>query len=160
MFELDTGLIFWNLVSFALLVFLMYRWVLPPLLAVISERQRQIAETVRAAEAERRRADEIVAAARQQAAEADDAAKKIVERATADGETIKNEMSDAARREAEATRLRAREDFQREKNEALLAIRRQTADLVIAAAGRVLKKQIDKAGNEALIEECINECRR
>ena len=160
MFELDTGLIFWNSVSFAILVLLMYRWVLPPLLALIREREKVIADSVTAARAAREQAAAQVAAAKQKVTAADETAKKIVDRAVQEGEAVKAQMYGAAKKEADLLLVKAREDFQREKNEVLTGIREQTADLVVAAASRVLKKKVDRAENEALIEECIRECQR
>lgn len=160
MFELDTGLIFWNSVSFAILVLLMYRWVLPPLLALIREREKVIADSVTAARAAREQAAAQVAAAKQKVTAADETAKKIVDRAVQEGEVVKAQMYGAAKKEADLLLVKAREDFQREKNEVLTGIREQTADLVVAAASRVLKKKVDRAENEALIEECIRECQR
>jgi F-type H+-transporting ATPase subunit b len=160
MFELDTGLIFWNSVSFAILVLLMYRWVLPPLLALIREREKVIADSVTAARAAREQAAAQVAAAKQKVTAADETAKKIVDRAVQEGEAVKAQMYGAAKKEADLLLVKAREDFQREKNEVLTGIREQTADLVVAAASRVLKKKVDRAENEALIEECIRGCQR
>lgn len=160
MFEVETGLIFWNIVSFAILVFLMYRWLLPPLLKMLQEREKTIADSLAAAAENRRQAEEGLLLTRQKIAEASRNAEKIIGQAALEGDKLKEDIVEASRKEAGFLLIRAKEDIQRERNEALAEVREKTADLVVAAAGRVLGKKIDPVENGRLIEESIKACRR
>lgn len=160
MFELETELIFWNTVSFAILVFIMYRWALPPLLKILRARQQTIADSLTAAAESQQRSAESVLAVKQKIAEANQNAQKIIKQATIEGDQLKQEIINASRKEAELMMVGAKEDLQREKNEIQSAVRAQTADLVIAAASRILGKKIDRAENERLIAESIKACQR
>lgn len=160
MFELETGLIFWNAVSFAVLVLVMYRWALPPLLKVLQERQKGVVDSIASAAEDRKKAEDELISAKKKMAEANQNAQKIIRQAAVEGDQLKQEIISASRKEAELMMIGAKEDLQREKNQILSAIRTQTADLVIAAASRILRKKIDRAENERLIAESIKACQR
>jgi F-type H+-transporting ATPase subunit b len=49
----------------------------------------------------------------------------------------------------------AREDIERERDEALDALRREAVDLSISAAGRVLRKELDSEENRRIVEEYL-----
>src|SRR3989338_789976 len=150
MFEFEPGLIFWNTVSFSILVFLMYKWVLPPLIAVLKEREKSIAWALDKAAQSQKQSEEIFSSARQKLSEANQTAQRIVDQARLEGEKLKNEIVAAARKEAELTGARVKEDLRRQKAEILSELQTQTVDLVAAAASRILRKQIDKSENKRL----------
>ena len=160
MFEFESGIIFWNTVSFLILVFVMYRWALPPLMKMLRERGKMIADSLAAAAENQKKSEELLSSAKQKIAEVSQSAQKIVNQAMLEGEQLKEEIISASKKEAEFLMIKAKEDLQREKNDILSAIRTQTADLIIAAANRVLGKKIDKAENERLVEESIKACQR
>ena len=155
MLEIEPGLIFWTTVSFALLVILMYRWALPPLLALLKEREKIISDALLSADETRKRSEDVLASVKQKLTETNETAQKMVEQAKLEGKRMKDEILSVAKREAELLSLQAKEDLQREKNEILSEIKKQTADLIVAAAGRVLGKKIDKNENARLIDESL-----
>jgi len=158
MFEVETGIIFWNTVAFAVLVLVMYRWALPPLLKMMQEREKTIADSLTSADESQKQAEELLASARQKIAEASLNAQKMVDQAVAEGERLKKDIIHTSKKEAEIVMLKAREDLQREKKEIISAVRAQTADLVVAAAGRVIRQKIDKTEDQKLIEESLKAC--
>ncbi|MFA4905693.1 MAG: F0F1 ATP synthase subunit B [Candidatus Margulisiibacteriota bacterium] len=159
MFELETGLIFWNAVSFAILVLLMYRWALPPLLNMLKERGAVIERSLTAASESQKQAEAALLIVKQKLAEANLTAQKILESAKGEGEKLKEDLVSAAQRESGLIITRAKADLQREKDEILSEIEKHTAELVVAAAGRILRKKINPDEDQRLIKESINECR-
>jgi len=160
MFEIESGIIFWDTVAFAIVVWVMYRWALPPLLKVLREREKTISDSLAAAAENQKKSEELLSSSKQKIAEASQSAQKIVNQAMLEGEQLKEEIVRTSKKEAEFLMVKAKEDLQREKNEILSDIRMQTANLVTAAASRVLRKKIDKAENERLVEESIKACQR
>jgi F-type H+-transporting ATPase subunit b len=127
------------------------RFVWPPLMRAVETRQRQIAEGLAAGEqgrqnlvsAEKRIADMI--------AEAKAKAGEIV----AIGEKFKSETIDQAKAEAAAERERiiaaAKAEAQQEYAAAREQLRNQVADLAVAGAARILRREIDPKAHAELL---------
>jgi F-type H+-transporting ATPase subunit b len=155
MFEIETGMIFWNTVAFAILVFLMYKWALPPLLKILEEREKTISDSLTTAQEQQRQTQEMLSSAKQKISEASQAAQKILAQAQSEGEKLKKEMGEIGRKEADFYLTRAKEDLNQQKGEILAEIKLQTAELVVEAASKVLGKKIDKAEDARLIDESL-----
>ena len=155
MFEFDTGIIFWNTVAFAILVFLMYKWALPPLLEILKEREKSISDSLAEAHTHRQQAEAVLSSAKQKINEANQAAQRIVDQAQSEGEKIKKELGETGKKEAEFFLARAKEDLNRQKNEIISEIKTQTAELVAEVAGKVLGKKMDKVEDARLIDESL-----
>ncbi|HTY12983.1 MAG TPA: F0F1 ATP synthase subunit B [Candidatus Omnitrophota bacterium] len=155
MFELETGLIFWNTVSFAILVFLMYKWVIPPIVGVLKDRQKAIGDSIAAAEDSRKRSEAALAENKKKLAEADRTAKSMVELAKSDGERMKKEILEKAEKQAGLIAEKAEQDMQAEKARIVNEAKKEIADLVAMAAGRVIGRVINKDDNSRIIEESL-----
>ena len=138
-------------VGFGIFISFTAKFVWPPLMSKLEERQRQIADGLAAGEqgrqnlvsAEKRSADMI--------AEAKAKAGEIV----ATGEKFKSETIDAAKVEAAAERERiiaaARAEAQQEYAAAREQLRHQVADLAVAGAARILKREVDAKAHADLL---------
>ena len=138
-------------VGFGIFIWFTAKFVWPPLMSKVEERQRQIADGLAAGEqgrqnlvsAEKRSADMI--------AEAKAKAGEIV----ATGEKFKSETIDAAKVEAAAERERiiaaARAEAQQEYAAAREQLRHQVADLAVAGAARILKREVDAKAHADLL---------
>jgi len=157
MFELETNLIFWNTLSFLILVVLMYKWALPPLLQLLKDREKTIKESLAAAAQNQSRSEALLTSAKEKMASANISAEKIIGQAKNEGDKFKHEIIVTAKKEAELLIDRAKEELNQEKRLILAELQQQTADLVAAASSRVLNKKIDKSENARLIEESLQE---
>jgi len=138
-------------VGFGIFIWFTAKFVWPPLMSKVEERQRQIADGLAAGEqgrqnlvsAEKRSADMI--------AEAKAKAGEIV----ATGEKFKSETIDAAKVEAAAERERiiaaARAEAQQEYAAVREQLRHQVADLAVAGAARILKREVDAKAHADLL---------
>lgn len=158
MFELETGLIFWNAVSFGILVLVMYLWALPPIVKCLNARENAIQQAIAGAEESGKKAQEALAAAKQRISDASATAQKIVDQAAIEAEKLKEEMVAAARKETERLTVKAKEELNREKAHIVSEVKRHAAELVMAAASKILRKEIDAEENSRLIADDIKEC--
>ncbi|HEX6138633.1 MAG TPA: F0F1 ATP synthase subunit B [Casimicrobiaceae bacterium] len=138
-------------VGFGLFIWFTAKFVWPPLMRAVETRQKQIAEGLAAGEqgrqnlvsAERRVADMI--------AEAKVKAGEIV----AIGEKFKAETMDQAKAEAAAERERiiaaAKAEAQQEYAAAREQLRNQVADLAVAGAAKILKREVDAKAHADLL---------
>ena len=144
-------------VGFGLFIWFTARFVWPPLMRAIETRQRQIAEGLEAGEQGRRNlasAEQRIAA---MIAEARGKAGEIV----ATGEKFRAETMDQAKAEAAAERERiiaaAKAEAQQEYAAAREQLRNQVADLAVAGAARILKREIDPKAHADLLAQIRQE---
>ncbi|HWP29004.1 MAG TPA: F0F1 ATP synthase subunit B [Chloroflexota bacterium] len=147
----------WHLVNFLILLFVLQRFLFPPVLKMLDERQARIRESMERAEAlkeESARAAEMV---RAQLDEARREAQAIINTATQIAERIKAERQQQAQAEYEAILRRAQEDAAREREQAFAELRAQIADLAVLAAGRIIRRELDPNTQRQLVEEFLAE---
>jgi len=144
-------------IAFAIFVWFCMKFVWPPLLNAIEERQKKIADGLTQAERAGKdlelaqaKAAEKLKEAKVQAAEIIEQANKrrtqIVEEAKNEAEIERNKIIAQGEAEIEAERNRAREE-----------LRQQVATLAIAGAEKIIKRSIDKEANSDIINKLVAE---
>jgi F-type H+-transporting ATPase subunit b len=152
----NTSLIFWEIITFAILLFLLYRYVYPPIRDQIQRRQAQIEEAIDEAQKTRSEARELLAEYRRQIEEARGEARRILDEARKQGEAQRQRTRQEAREEGERIIQRAREEIERERDAALREVRREVADMVIVASERVIRHELDRDEHERLISDALD----
>ena len=144
-----------QLVNFTILLVVLRLALFGPVMRMLDERKRtiqqgidraaQAASAATASEADARRVlDEARAEGQQAIARAQDAAARLRE-----------ELEGRARADAEGIVTRAREEIALERDQAIEQLRREFADLTIAAAERVISQSLDRAAHQRLIDEVL-----
>jgi F-type H+-transporting ATPase subunit b len=138
-------------VAFAVFIWFCAKFVWPPLMRAIEARQKQIADGLAAGEEGRQsltRAEKQIA---DMLAEAKTRASDIV----AQGEKLKNQTIDQAKSDAktEAERIvaAAKAEIEQEVTRAKEALRSQVADLAVAGASQILKREVDAKAHSDLL---------
>ena len=145
--------------SFAMLVFVWFcmKYIWPPILSAIEERQAQIEEGLAAADKGQEslvkaaaEADEIVADARKQATgildQAHARANEIVADGKADGVKERDRQLTAAKADVEQETNRAREE-----------LRGQVSAIAVASAEKILQREIDASAHEDILGKLAQE---
>ncbi|HEY5528322.1 MAG TPA: F0F1 ATP synthase subunit B [Thermoleophilia bacterium] len=156
-FEINPGLFIWSVITFLILVAVLYKYAFNPLMKLQKERQDEIHQSIVGAEQLRNEAQELLANYKRQMAEARHESEAILERARKLGETSKADILEEARVQAETTLARAREQIERDTSQALQKIREEVADLTIAATEKVTRKSLTAGDHLQLIQEAIDE---
>ena len=144
-------------IAMIVFVWLCMKFIWPPLLSAIEERQETIAHGLAAAERGEQRleeaqaqADEIVNDARKQATgildQAHSRANEIVAEGKADGVTERDRQLTAAKAEIEQEANRAREE-----------LRGQVSAIAIASAEKILQREIDGKQHEDILGKLAQE---
>ncbi|MBN1321541.1 MAG: F0F1 ATP synthase subunit B [Thermoleophilia bacterium] len=156
-FSLDPGLFIWSVITFLILVALLYKFAFNPLMRMQKARQEQIHQSIVEAEKLRDEAQELLVSYKQQLSAAREEAASIVDRARKAGESTKAEVLEEARVQSEATLAKARQQIERDTNQALQRIREEVADLTIAATEKVARTSLSEEDQLRLIQDAINE---
>ena len=145
--------------SFAMLVFVWFcmKYIWPPILNAIEERQQQIADGLAAAERgeekldqARAEADEIVSDARKQATSILDQAHARANEIVADGK------SDGVR-ERDRQLTAAKTEIEQETNKAREELRGQVSAIAISSAEKILNREIDGKAHEDILGKLAQE---
>jgi F-type H+-transporting ATPase subunit b len=145
--------------TIAMLVFVVFCWrfIWPPLLAAIEERQEKIAEGLAAAdkgqeklEAARAEADTIVSDARKQAT-------SILDQAHARANEIVAEGKDAGSKERERQLAAAKAEIEQEANRAREELRGQVSAVALAGAEKILSREIDAKAHDDILSKLAQE---
>lgn len=156
-FNINPGLFVWSLITFLILIAMLYKFAFNPLVKLQKARQDQIHESIHEAERLRDEAQILLADYKQQLIEAREEAAAIVDRARKAGESSKAEILEEARVQSEAALAKARQQIERDTNQALQKIREEVADLTVAATEKVARKSLSGEDQLRLIQEAINE---
>jgi F-type H+-transporting ATPase subunit b len=146
-----------QIVSFLVLFGLLYFFAYKPILRMFDERSQRIKESVEQAA---RVKEEAVAAEEENRKKLEAAAKEgqeAIARAMRAGDESRLRAQQEAQVEAAGLIEKARQEIQRERDEVVNEIRREFADLTVAAAGKVIEKSLDKEAHRELIEKVLEE---
>lgn len=153
----NTSLIFWEVITFAILLFLLYRYVYPPIRDRIELRQSQIEEAIAEAERTRGEAQNLLEEYRRQIDEARSEGRRILDEARKQGEAQIERSRAEAREESDRIIQRARDEIGRERDAALQELRQEVADMVIQASEQVLGRTVDRSEHERLIDQALDD---
>ncbi len=156
---LDWRPFLWSWVIFVMLFLVLRKFAWKPLLHAVEEREKRIADSLKKAEEVQKAAAEI--AARQEAAlaEAHAKSKAVLDEARAQAEEFRKRETDKARAEAGAFLERAKNEIALEENRVRDAIRRETVDVALEAAAKVLERAVNADDDRRLADRLVGEVR-
>ena len=153
----DPGLFIWTILTFLVLVALLTRFAWKPLLAALEARRQLIAKAVDDAERTRKELERVQQESLGILAKTRVEAEGILSRSRADADAFREEMRQKAIVDAAAIVKRAEKEIQLETNRAVEQLRRESVDLSLAIATKLLQRNVTKDDNVALIDETIKQ---
>lgn len=138
--------------AFALFIWFTVKFVWPPLLRAIEDRQKQIADGLAAGEQGRkalevstREAEQVVQSARERAAE-------IISQAEKRGAQMVESARSTAREEGQREAAAAKAEIEQEVTRAREQLRDQVAQLAVAGAEKILRREVDAKAHAQLLD--------
>jgi F-type H+-transporting ATPase subunit b len=151
------GLMIWTLVLFLFTMWVLSKLAFPKIQEALDRRAKTIAESIEAAERQRRESDELLDEYRARLAEAREQADDIMARARKAGETAEAEATTAGKEKREELVAAAKRDIEAETRRSLEQIRREVADLTVLATEKVTRKSLTPEDQRRLVEEALSE---
>jgi F-type H+-transporting ATPase subunit b len=143
--------------AFFAVAWLVMKFIWPPIIAAIEERQQQIAEGLAAADNSQKALAQAQDKINEELKEARVKANEIIEQAHQRG----NQIIDAAKTEAIAEGARqkalAESEIVASANRAREDLRKQVSSLAVSGAEKLLKREIDANAHKALLDELAAE---
>lgn len=154
-YDINAGLSFWTLLVFAALVFILSRLAWKPILRMVDEREKGIKNAIDAAAQRNAEAAKLLEEHKAQLADARRQANELIAEGKTAGETLRKQIEEKARLEAQAMVERARSEIGRERDAAIDALRKESVDLALAAAAKLMHQNLDQVKDRQLVERYL-----
>lgn len=155
--QINPGLIIWTIVTFIALLVVLRLAAWKPLLAMLDQRERTIRESLDQARQAKEEAEKLMAQHREMIGKARHEMAAIIEKAQRDAEQRRADILSRAHRETEEKARQFAEDLERQTRAAIRQVREQSADLVIAAASRLIQASLDEEKHRKLVNGYLEE---
>lgn len=149
----DVAEIALSAIVFVLVLFIIWKFVVPAFEKAYAERTQAIEGGLKAAETKQAEVDKKLAELEQQLAEARHEAARIREEAREQGAAIKAEITDEAR--AEATRIveHGKTQIEAERQQAIASLRSEVGTLATGLAGRIVGESLEDDVRQSRVVE-------
>ena len=151
-----SSLIFWEIISFAILFFLLSKFAFPRILSTLDERERKIRETIEAAERQRAEAERRMAEYEIKMKAAEKAAEGLVEQAKLRAQHLLEENERRLTQEAERIRTSTAREIDQERRRALEDVRAYATELALRVAEKLVERTLTDADHKRLAEEALS----
>jgi F-type H+-transporting ATPase subunit b len=152
------GLIFWQLVTFLIVLFLLAKFAWKPIMNALHEREASIESALSAAEKAKLEIQSLKADNEKLLAEARLERDKILKEASDAGTALVESAKQKANEEGARMITQAREAIENEKRAAIAEVKNMAASLSIEIAERILKRELSNPdAQQALAEDYIRE---
>jgi F-type H+-transporting ATPase subunit b len=153
--DINPGLTLWTAITFLVLLGVLSKFAWGPIVKMLNDRERSIREAIDAAKRERAEAEKLLAEQKASLAQAQREAAELAKRNQQEVETLRQELTARARKEADDLVADARRQIAEEVSKARAELKAQVVDLAIDAASRLVKANLDEKSQRALVEEYI-----
>lgn len=157
LYDMNTGLSVWTLLVFGILVFILSKYAWGPILQAVEAREKGIQSALDEAAARQDEAAKLLAQHKEQMADARRQASELIAEGKAAGETVRKDIEEKARAEAQGIIERARAEIGRERDLAIQELRKESVELALAAASRLMQENLDQAKDRQLVERYLSE---
>lgn len=146
---------FWTTFAFLILLGVMYKFVVPSVLAVLDARAAQIAADLDAAERGRLQAEGTLAEYAAQLAQAKKEAGEIISRARAESEALANERTKQVEADLARKADEARKSIEAARAEALRGVQQEIADIAVQVASKLIDQTVDAKVAASLTDKAL-----
>jgi len=158
--SVNPGLIFWTLVTFVILMLLLKKFVWGPIIAAVERREDSLKEMFDGAENAKNEAQQLLKRYEDQLAGARDEMNQLIEEGKAKAGKAGDEIIGKASSEAEQLVERAKAEINRERQKAIEELKAQVVKISLAAAERVIERNLAEQDHRNLIQQTISEIDR
>ena len=155
--DVNLGLMIWTVVLFLVVLFLLGRYAWPHILGAVEAREQRIRDLIAEAERNREATEALVEEQRRTLEETRARVSEAMAESRTAAERMREEMIAETRQEQEEILARARQDVERQTERALDQVRREAVELAMAAAERIVSRNLSTADNRRLVEQFLQQ---
>lgn len=155
----ELGTIFWTALTFITLLFVLKKIAWGPILQTLEDREKRIKEALEKADAAQQETEEAMAKQQEIMENARKEAQELLSKSRKTAESTKEEILQKARSEAGGMLEKARREIDLEREKAVEAIKKQTAELSIMVASKLIGRSLSKEDHKDIIEDSMKKMR-
>ncbi|MEX0790384.1 MAG: F0F1 ATP synthase subunit B [Actinomycetota bacterium] len=159
-FEPQFGLVVWTSVAFLTVLFLLSKKVFPKLQEGLADRERKIAEEIKAAEATRAEAEKILTDYKSRVAAAREETTQMVEEARSAAEKVRLDLIARAEGDARLIVDKARRQLAGERERILNQLEGQLTEWSTTIAGQIVQRELNPESHRDLVDTFIADMRK
>lgn len=147
-----------ELVAFVLILWVIARYIAPPVQRAMRERQEMIRKQVEDSERAAAELEQAQQQYREMLAQARNEAAKIRDGARADAQRLAEEMREQANQEVARVQRRSEESLAQQRDQVVRELRTDVGELAVHLASRVVGESLeDEARRSQVIDRCLDE---
>ena len=147
------------LINFLILMGVLTRFLYKPFLNILAARKQSIKDALDNAELTNRRADEKMEQYSKRISKVEEESREIIRTAKIKADAQARDIIEDARKEAGDIIAKAEKTIEKEKEKAMEDMKQEIAVLAVMAAEKIVEREIQRAGQEAIVEEVIRQAR-
>ncbi len=145
-----------QILNFLILVLILRAVAYKPVARLLQQRSDKIKGDLNKAEADRKAAEQTLEEYKNQLSAAHKKAQEIVDKANLTARQEHDAAVEETRREIERMKISAQAEIENERNRAFDQMKSQIVSLSLAAAGKIVSKNIDTKENDKLVNDFIS----
>ncbi len=150
-------LTFWSIISFLILMAILYKYALPAITGILDARQEKIKGDIDQAEKLREDTERLKEEYQKKVVKADEEAEGKIQTAVVKAKEISDEIVKEAHQAAVDDRAKAQLGIDIERKKALAEVRNQVIDLTILSSSRLIQQSTRRETAEKLVDDVIKE---
>ncbi len=151
-----SSLIFWEVLSFGILFFALYKFAFPGILSVLEEREKKIKDSLDQAERHRAESERALKTYEAKLSAAAKEAEAILAAAQERAQRLLDENEQRMSTEAERIKGEATREIDHERRKAVQDIRNQTTELALMVAEKVVQRSLADADHRKFADEALS----
>ncbi len=150
-----SSLIFWEILSFGILLWVLYRYALPPILETLETRERKIRESLDQAEQNRLAAERKLKEYESKLQLAAKEVEMILTEAKQQAQRLLDENEQRLRAESQRIKEETTQDIDRERRKAIQDIKTQSTELALLVAEKVIGRSLSDDDHRRFAQEAL-----
>ncbi len=142
-------------ITFIVFVWFCMKYIWPPLMAALDERNARISEGLAAAQRGQQDLEDAQAKVSDSLKDAKSQAQEIINQAQKRANEIVDEAKDSARDEADKIKLAATADIDQQVTAAREQLRKEVSVIALAGAEQILKREVDAKAHAEVLDELV-----
>jgi F-type H+-transporting ATPase subunit b len=157
--KVDPGLLLWTIITFIVLVLIMWRAAWKPLVDALDVRAEIVRSDIENAEKNRIESEQLLAEHERMMDRAKEEATKIIAEGKSDAEKLKDSIVARANSEAKELTERAKKEIFLAKEKALDELKAEVVILSTEIASKIIAKNLKPDDQKAIVEKAIKKLR-
>lgn len=154
-FHIETNLLLAQIVNFAIVLFVLYKFAYGPILKTLNDRTEKIEKGLKDSEEASKKLSDITEKEKEVLTKAKKEAQEIIKKSEDEAKKNAEMILSEAKEKTEKAVSDAKKLIEQEKNKMMNEVKADVSELVALAAGKVLGEKVDAKKDKELIEKSL-----